>query len=331
MALAAISLPVPLSPVISTFTRLSRIRSIRRTTCWIFGPVAEMPWVEYLLSTSRQQVGVLLRQLVLAAPQFADQLRRSRWQWRRATPAPRANSSSRWVKPPTRLFSASKRADDGALLVAHGHGQHVARAVAGAGRRSRCRTADRCRRRCTLTVWPVVTALAGDSQARVEAQNLVAAQRHFGPQLVALAVQQENAGAVAIQQVGGFARDQVQQRAQIALGIHLLADGQNGGQPLVKFRLRQRTHWRLSLSHRARSVHELDSAVDGVYSQTAPPPLTHTQHSTGVWPKFCFESAGAAPSEADRERTAFRSEPERSRAGRPADWRKRPRAGAFRL
>ena len=91
-------------------------------------------------------------------------------------------------------------------------------------------------------VLPVSGGVAGDAHAGVEAQNLVAAERHFRPQFVAFAVQQEDAGAVAIQQVGGFARDQIEQAAEVALRVHLLANGQDGGKFFIDLGLRDRRH-----------------------------------------------------------------------------------------
>ncbi len=190
------------------------------------------------------QVGVLPRQFVLAATQLAHQLGRldgiggvSRQRLQHLLVA-RSEASQAFVE-------RFKHADDGALVVAQRHGHHAARAVAGA-------VVDAGVKPPVLVGVPDVDRVAGGhrlpghTQARIEAENLLAAQRHLGPQLVALAVQQKDAGAVAIEQPGGFARDQVQQGAQLALRIHLLADGQNGGQPLVKLRLGKRTHWRLS-------------------------------------------------------------------------------------
>src|ERR1019366_5166331 len=62
------------------------------------------------------------------------------------------------------------------------------------------------------------------------------------PELVAFPVQQENAGSVAIQQAGGFAGNQIEQRTEVALRVHPLRDGLNGGQALVQFGLWKRTH-----------------------------------------------------------------------------------------
>jgi hypothetical protein len=76
---------------------------------------------------------------------------------------------------------------------------------------------------------------AGDPHTGIEAQDFVASQGHFGPQFVAFAVQQEDAGAIAEKHVGGFAGNQIEQRAQIPLGVHFLADGQDGGELFVPF------------------------------------------------------------------------------------------------
>ena len=107
MALAAISFPVPLSPVIRTLTALSRMRSTRCTTCWIRCPVPMMPCDAYRLSTSRHRWTFC----------------RTSSSWlRRSSPTSCAVSiavaacdasavsacSSRAVKTPACLFSASK-------------------------------------------------------------------------------------------------------------------------------------------------------------------------------------------------------------------------------
>jgi len=84
--------------------------------------------------------------------------------------------------------------------------------------------------------------VAGDAAARVETQDLLGSQRNLGPEFVAFPVQQENAGAVAIQQAGGFAGNQIEQGAEVALRVHPLRDGKNGGQPFVQFGWWKRTH-----------------------------------------------------------------------------------------
>ena len=113
--------------------------------------------------------------------------------------------------------------DDLAHLVPHRHGQHVARAVAGLA-------VDAAIKPWIAVSIPHIDGVTGErgapgnSQARVEPENLVTAQRHLGPQFVALVVEQEDTGAVAIQQIGRLAGDEIEQRAQVALRIHLLAD-----------------------------------------------------------------------------------------------------------
>ena len=74
------------------------------------------------------------------------------------------------------------------------------------------------------------------------------------PELVVFAVKQEDTGAIAIEQVRGLADHQVQQGAEVPLGVHLPADGEQGGELLMQFRL----HWPhggFSLPHRVASVY----------------------------------------------------------------------------
>ena len=93
-------------------------------------PVPMMPWRGVAALHLAPQVRVLLRQLVLIAAQFADQLRGLdgdggvRGQRRQRFLVARGEDAAALVE---RLECA----DDLAVLIAHGHGQQVARAVAG--------------------------------------------------------------------------------------------------------------------------------------------------------------------------------------------------------
>ena len=184
-----------------------------------------------------------------------------------------SESSSRGAEDADPLVQHLESSDDLAHLVAHGHGQHVAGAVAGLA-------VDAAIEPRIAVGVPHIDGVAGesgasgDSQAGVEAQNLVAAQRHFGPQLVALAVEQENAGAVAIEQVGRFAGDEIEQRAQVALRIHLLANRQNGGQFLVQIGPSYGSHEVSSLPYRRFRVYEVDRVAT---------PFTDVQKMSKEW------------------------------------------------
>ena len=139
------------------------------------------------------------------------------------------------------LVQGFKSPHDVPGLVPHRHRQHgsrlVARAVVDSGIEARIGIGV-----FHIDGFAGLHRVAGNPFGRVEAQNFGATQRDFGPQLAPLPVEQENAGPVAIQQVSGFARDQVQQTAQIPLGVHLLADRQNRCQFVIQVRQAHGTH-----------------------------------------------------------------------------------------
>ena len=68
------------------------------------------------------------------------------------------------------------------------------------------------------------------------------------------AIQQEDTRSIAIEQVSGLANHQVQQRSQIPLRIHFLADGKQGGEFFMQFRL-HRPHDHFSLSNLKEGVY----------------------------------------------------------------------------
>ena len=129
-----------------------------------------------------QQVGVLLRQFVFAAAQFADELGvfdgdgGVRGQGIEEILVALAEGADP-------LVERFEGADDLAFLVADGHGQHVARAVAGLVVNGVIEL------RMAVSVLDVDGLAggggpAGDPHAGIEAQDFVAAQRHLGPQFV---------------------------------------------------------------------------------------------------------------------------------------------------
>src|SRR4051812_23690380 len=158
------------------------------------------------------EAAVLLGQFVLAAPQFADQLggldgiggvRRERLQGFLVAGGEDADA----------LVQHFEGADDLAALVADGDGEDVAGTVSGLA------VDGGVEARVAVGIADVDglaggDGAAGDADAGVEAQDVIAAESDLGPQLLALAVEEENAGAVAIEQTGGFAGDDVEERAQ---------------------------------------------------------------------------------------------------------------------
>ena len=181
-----------------------------------------------------EQVGILFHQFVLAAPQLADQLRRFDGDGRMGGEGFQRLLVARG-KIPVVLVEGFKGSDDLAALVAHGHGEHVTGMIPGLPVDGMVEAG------IVVSVANIGRASAHDGAAHhpaasVETEYLRAAQGNLRPQLVAFAIEQKNAGTIAIQEAGGFSGNDIEQAAEIAFGVHLLADGQNYSESVLDAR-----------------------------------------------------------------------------------------------
>ncbi|SPE40086.1 hypothetical protein SBA3_3610019 [Candidatus Sulfopaludibacter sp. SbA3] len=256
------------------------------------------------------QVHVLLHQFVLAAAQFADELRGFDGDGGMRSQRIQRFLVARSEDAADALIQYLEGSDDFAMLVAHRDCEHVSCVIAGLA------IDGVVKARVAVGVFDIDRSAslgggAGDAAVRLEAQNLFAAERHFAPQFVAVPVQQKDAGAVAIQEAGGFPRDQVEQRSQVMLGVHLLADTQNCREFLVQFGLGQGSHGLNSLTDLGASVYEVDTVPrlltfcpSGVHATGIT--FTESKGDVGVrwfWHGGCYPKAvvgRSSLSEADR-------------------------------